>query len=367
MRICIDLSRLNRPISGMERYAMMISYHMIKNSESDEFVLVFREKIHPLFLEFENTEKVEFRVIDAKSNFLFNMFVLPYKMSRISADYYLFLAFPVPMLFFRKNTICTIHDLDCWDCPETMIKKFAIYFRISLRLTSYKCDKLLTVSDFTRQRIIDVLKYPPKDIFIVYNGIDEKFFVRGFSDEIIRNVKEKYHLPEKYILCLSVIQPRKNMSLLVKACQQLWNENRLKTPLVIAGDNGWNSSELMNSNDKRLFLTGYVDDEDLPYLYRGAEMFVFPSLYEGFGIPPLEAMACSTPVLSSDGPCMPEILQDAANYFENNNLDDLKEKLLVMEKKDRSDMIFKGQKQARKYSWDTEALKLLKILRGKHA
>ena len=155
------------------------------------------------------------------------------------------------------------------------------------------------------------------------------------------------------------------MRLLVEAFSELIKEKKIDTNLVLAGRKGWLMDDLLSNLDKeivdRIHFTGFVDDDLLPYVYRNAQVFVFPSVYEGFGVPPIEAMSMGIPVISSDAASLPEVLGDAAYYFENRNLKDLKKQIVVVmnlpEKK--IDMTKKaGVEQAQLFNWKTEALKL---------
>lgn len=368
MKLLIDLTELNKKNTGMERFASQISYNMIKYATDTKqeiiFILLFRKEISLPFDEFTGNPNVEFIILPERSNIVFHLLTLPFALNRIKADEYFFPAYPVPILCFRKNVVCTIHDLTCWDCPDTMDWKYKLFFRVSIKTSVIKCNQIVTVSEFSRQRIIDFFNISEKRISVIYNGIADPFFINNCSESDKKLIREKYGLPDRYILCLSTLQPRKNIKLLLDACEQLWEENQLTLPLVLVGANGFKSNELIRNNNGKLIFTGYAEDKDLPTIYSMAELFVFPSVYEGFGIPPLESMAAGTPVLSSDGPCMPEILGEAAVFFMNNNIEDLKQKLLIMLKKNmtetcRSMFI----EQAKKYSWRNEAEKLLELLR----
>lgn len=171
MKICIDLTSLADNFSGIERYAACISMELIKQHH-EEYVLIFKNKIHPMFEEIGNEKNVQCIVLSGKNKLLFNQLVLPWAIHKIKADCYLFMAFPVPILSFKKNMISTIHDICCWDCPETMNGMSKWYFRISHRLAIKKCKAIITISEFSKKRIHEKLKYPEEKIWLIYCGID---------------------------------------------------------------------------------------------------------------------------------------------------------------------------------------------------
>ena len=178
-----------------------------------------------------------------------------------------------------------------------------------------------------------MLRVPDKKIRIIYCGLSENFLHPQKLDlEVIR---EKYHLPEDYLLCLSTLEPRKNMQLLLKVYESLYREGKIRRPLALAGRKGWKIEQMLTEIQEHgeipVTVTGFIEDEDLPAIYKMAKCFVFPSIYEGFGIPPLEAMAMGVPVISSDSSCLPEILGDGAIYFRDQDEEDLKRKILELE------------------------------------
>lgn len=368
MKILIDLTSLADNFSGIERYAASLTTEMVKDNESS-FILIFKDKIHPIFEEVQFQKNVRAIVLKRCNKLIFNQIKLPLMINKYKADCYLFLAFPVPVLLFKKNMISTIHDLCCWDCPETMNGLSKWYFRISHKVAVHKCKNIVTISKFSEDRIVDKLIYNRNKLWLVYCGIDEKFLNYKKNDRK-ENVKMKYNLPERYILSLSTLEPRKNLRLLVKAYRKLVLKNRVDMPLVLAGRRGWKMDELLSDVEdnvkKNIIFTGFIDDEDLPAVYGGADLFVFPSKYEGFGIPPLEAMACGTPVLSSDAASLPEVLGDAAFYFENENGKELCkqiDKYMRIDEKARQTIIEQGYDQARKFSWQEQANKLMNYIK----
>lgn len=365
MKILIDLTSLADNFSGIERFAACLAQELIKERTS-KFILVFKENVHPLFAESVSKANVEAVVLPRCGKLLFNQIRLPWAIRRIKADCYLFLAFPVPVLLFKRNMVSTIHDICCWDCPETMNHASALYFRMSHRIALKKCRAIITISRFSEDRIAERLCADRKKLWRIYCGVDEKFQEYQQPDGDIR---KKYGIPQSYMLSLSTLEPRKNLPLLIRAYQRLVLEDQCDMPLVLAGRKGWKMDGLLSDVPEkvkeRIYFTGFVADEDLPALYAGAELFVFPSMYEGFGIPPLEAMACGTRVLSSDAASLPEVLEDAADYFVSNDEQSLYEKLKEMVLSEKSpEKVSAGKARAASFDWSEQAEELLKKIQS---
>lgn len=364
MRVLIDLTSLADNFSGIERYAACLTEQMIKDM-SVEYILIFKESIHPIFEQTVKQKNVNTVVLPRRNKLFFNQIVLPNAIRKITADWYLFLAFPVPVLLFKKNMVSTIHDICCWDCPDTMNGMSSIYFRISHRVALLKCKRIITISRFSESRIVEKLHYAPNKIWRIYCGVDNKFLNYQSSNYDFSSIKKKYNLPDHYILSLSTLEPRKNLNVLIKAYSKMLKNGDATLPLVLAGRTGWKMSRLLDSIDPmvkdKIIFTGFVDDEDLPCVYGSADIFVFTSMYEGFGIPPLEAMACGTKVVSSNSTALPEALGNAAFYFENNNCDDLEKRIAeALNLSDEDNITIKREEvnQVAKFNWEREAEKL---------
>lgn len=349
MKILIDLTAIYDRYSGIERYAASLALEMIKDKEH-QYILIFKNQVHPLFQEKISQSNVTGVIIKGKNKLVFNQLLLPWKLGKIQADRYLFLAFPVPVFFFKRNIISTMHDISCWDCPATMKWLSKWYFRISHRIAMLKCKAIVTISDFSEKRIVEKLHYPKEKIWKIYCGVDRLFLEHQKNPIAWEKKKQNYHLPEKYLLSLSTLEPRKNLDLLLKAYSGLVLDGKTELPLVLAGRMGWKMEHFLDSINeavrKKIYITGFIKEEELPHLYAGAVAFIFPSKYEGFGLPPLEAMACKTPVLSSDAASMPEVLGEAAVYFKSNDVENLKDKIQYLEGMDtaeRNQMVSRGK------------------------
>lgn len=368
MKILVDLTALDDNFSGIERYAASLALEMIKR-EGCSFILVFKNQVHPWLKKEIQRSNVTDIIINGKNKLVFNQIKLPLLLGTMDADYYVFLAFPVPILLFKRNMISTVHDISCWDCPETMKKLSKWYFRISHRIAMKKCRSIITISEFSKERIRERLHYPEEKIWKIYCGTDDKFQNYVKEEAVWQGIREKYHLPENYILSLSTLEPRKNLELLLKAYQELILQDKLTRPLLLVGRMGWKMEKFLdtieNSVREKIYITGFIQEEDIPYLYSGADFFVFPSKYEGFGLPPLEALACGTPVLSSDAASLPEVLGDAAIYFKSGDKEELKNKIKMMislKDEERLRMKEKGKQRVLKYSWKREAEKLYVLI-----
>lgn len=362
MRILIDLTSLDDNFSGIERYALNISQQMILNDRENEYTLVFKNRVHSDFSNI-NYENVNYKVIKGKNKLIFNQILLPWNLYALKVDKYLFFAFPSPILFRKKGIINTIHDLTSWDYPETMKFHSRMYFKFSIINAINISEIILTVSEFSKKRLEE--KFKIDNTYVIYNGISKVFL----EPEQNYPVKEKYNLPDKYIMCLCTLEPRKNIPLLINAYLELIESEKINSKLVLVGRRGWKIENYLESISNKysdnIIITGFVEDNDLPYIYKHASIFIFPSLYEGFGIPVIEAMYMGVPVICSNSSSLPEVVGDYGILFNNNDKSDLKDKITMLESKDK-DSIIKLTRHAReralKFNWATEAKKLINLL-----
>lgn len=327
MKILIDLTSLSYHLTGIERYALCVTEEMLQQDNVNNYILLFRNEIFPEIKPFINKHgKVKSIILHGDHKLLFFQFTILRALYKYKAERYMFFAFPNPMLFFNKNIYNTIHDMGRWDVPPKK-KLSLLYFKTSETLGLKRAKKIFTVSEFSKGRIHDLLGIPNDRIVVTYNGISKN--ISG-SDIKFEDIKDEYHLPDKYIMFLSTLHPRKNLQLLVEAFAEV--QDQVSYDLVLIGRKGWQVDELIDKYnvETRIIFTGFVADKDVAAIYKHAICFVFPTRYEGFGIPPVEALAMGTPVISSDSSCMKEILRNQAVFFENNNKEDLKKLLLQL-------------------------------------
>ena len=331
MTILIDLTCLSFHLSGVERYALCISEELLKTDKDNKYILVFRNEVCPVFEKYIDNFRVSSVVLQGGKKQLFLLFGLPVALSRIRADRYLFLASKSPILFRKKNIYNTIHDLVAWDCPQSMRLLQRLYSKAMNRNAAIVSRHIFTVSEFSKRRISTLLHYPEEKIHVAYSAVSDTLL---YSDASPFNaVKAKYDLPDRYIMNLSTLEPRKNLTLLLRCFDRV--ADQIEYDLVLVGRKGWKIDELLESlkSNIRVHVTGFVDDNDVISIYQNALCFVFPSLYEGFGLPPVEALSLGTPVLASNAASLPEVLREQAAYFESGNEETLYWALLELEEK----------------------------------
>lgn len=212
--------------------------------------------------------------------------------------------------FVKGKTVVTIHDMVYRRFPETVNRNTKYMLRFSLEKTLRRVDKIITISRFSKEEILAFYPISPECIEVIYCGVDHDIYHPNIEDSEKKRVREKFGIKDDYILYLGALEPRKNISRLIAAYEQL--KARRKAPiLVIAGPKGWMYDEIFNqaaSLGDSVVFTDYVPNGDKPGLLAGARCFCFPSLYEGFGLPPLEAMACGVPVVASNAASLPEVV-----------------------------------------------------------
>lgn len=239
------------------------------------------------------------------------------------------------------------------------------------RWTPLSCKKakhILTISEFTKKEIVDLYKVKPDKISVVYPGFDKETYHSKIPKTKQIQVREKYGITGKYLLYVGTLQPRKNLNRLVEAFAKLKNK---QIKLVIGGKKGWLYDQIFEQVkdlklENRVLFLGFVPNEDLPGLIKGAVAYVLPSLYEGFGMPPIEAQAVGIPVIISRLSSLPEVVGASGIYIEDpNSVDNIKEaleKVITLKKNEREAIIEVGKENTKRFDWNLSAAKILSIL-----
>ena len=261
--------------------------------------------------------------------------------------------------------ITTIHDLSFIHYPEYHPKERVLYFEKNLPNAIENSQRIITGSHYTKKELVKELGINPQKIDVIYHAVDHDIFNASFNPKC-ETVKRELNLPKNYILFVGSIEPRKNLKNLLQAYVNLPKHLKKSIPLLLVGFTGWNNEEIMQIIKKEQILyLGYVDDQTLSCLYKTATLFVYPSIYEGFGIPPLEAMACGTPVIVSNSSSLPEACGDAALYIDPNDEVDLRKSIeKVLEDKNlQQQMIKKGIEHCANFTWDRSAKKHAEVFK----
>lgn len=258
-------------------------------------------------------------------------------------------------LFFLSRTYITVHDLNHIDILGNSSHLKRLYYNWVLKRTCRKAKSIITVSEFTKRRIVEWSGRDADDIIVVNNGVSEAFNVNAIP----------YNNEKPYILMVGNRKPHKNEINGVKAFLHADIDKSIQ--LLLTGESTEALSEIIikNNASERIKFVGKVSEETLASLYKGATFLFFPSLYEGFGLPIIESMACGTPVLTSNVTSLPEVAGDAAFYIDPNSLDSMKSgiEVLLHNKKLQNDLTEKGFLRVKNYSWDVAINKINEIFR----
>lgn len=271
----------------------------------------------------------------------------------------------------RGKAIVTVHDLSFLRYPQGAEPNLRAYLERVVPRAVARADLVLADSQNTRDDLIELLGVEPDNIEVVYPGVEARF--RPVEDQdLLARIRARYGLDARFILSVGTLEPRKNVARLIEAYALLRDQGpRTKDQglrLVIAGGKGWlyegifDKVEELGLGDEVRFL-GFVPDEDLPALYNLADLFVFPSLYEGFGLPPLEAMACGVPVVTSNVSSLPEVMGEAGLMVPPEDVEGLAEAMAraLEDRTWREEAVQRGLARARTFTWRAAAERLIKL------
>ena len=304
--------------------------------------------------------------------------VKPHKLwTQIGLPFYLFTRFQRPDVFFTPShysprfspvpTVMSIMDLSYIHFPSLFAKSDLYQLKNWTSYSVKQARKIFTISNASKDDILTIYKKKPSDVIVTHLGIkDGSGSIDKDSRENMEKLVEKFGLTNNYILFVGTLQPRKNIARLIEAVSLLKDKD---VQLVVVGKKGWIFEDILSAPEKfniseRVKFLDFVSDEDLPSLYKHAKIFVLPSLYEGFGLPVLEAMKNGCPVITSNTSSLPEAGGEAALYVDPENVQDIAEKIetLLKDEKLRDTMVKKGYEQIKQFSWEKTARQTLEVL-----
>lgn len=363
MNITIDLRSLHTSeFSGVEYFSAQVIEQLLQLDKENHYLLyynAFSKKSFDRF-HFVNGKYKQTRIPNRLLNLAFKFLRWP-KLETLTNNNGVVLMPNPNMIRLRSTTklVLVIHDLSPVLMPEMYSWKAQIWHKlINIPALAKRADKIFAVSEYTKQSLVKEFGINPDKISVGLLGIDHQRYNSNISLGAQRNIRNVYNLPGEFILFLGTLEPRKNLVRLIKAFESLQSEETL----VIAGKLGWRYNEVMSliqSSPKRkqIMYLGYIPEEDKPALIKLAKVFAWPSLYEGFGLPVLEAMAVGIPVITSNVTSLPEVVGDSALTVNPYNISEIADglKVLLTDNATRENYIQKGLNRSKEFSWQKTA------------
>lgn len=360
MNITVDLRSLHsREHSGVESYTTHLLERLIDRDQSNAYTLYYNSYQPKRFdrFSFVNSRYLQSRWPSRLLNAAMRILQRPKLESLAGATDVLFMPNWLPVALRRDTKLLlTVHDLSPILMPEMYDLKARLWHRfINLQKLIHRANHILAVSEFTKQSLVERWQIDPANITVTPLGVDHHRYHPNLSVDDLRDVRNRYGLPGEFVLYLGTIEPRKNLLRILEAFEQLSGD----ASLVIAGKWGWKYQEIVrriNTSLKKrnILVLGYVAEDDKPHLIKLASAFVWPSLYEGFGLPVLEAMAVGTPVITSHVTSIPEVVGDAAIMVDPYHAEYIAEAMhkLLTEPSLHHLYSRKGMERAKRFHWD---------------
>jgi len=378
MKIGIDIRTLmDRKYSGVAEHTLNLVREILKLDQKNEYKLFYnsfkdvKDNLPKFFS--QNVEIIKTNYPNKVFNYCLQKIWHQPKIDKILGGVDVFLSPHINFTSLTKNCkhILVIHDLSFLRYPEFFnFRKKIWHGLVNVKRLMAQADKIIAISDNTKNDIIDLGKVSEDKIKVIYPGADKNYRVISPFDIKREAVKKKYDLPDKFILSLSTLEPRKNLVGLIKAYEKFRHDcpELASTQLVLAGGVGWRAGKIFQAWRKSEFkndikLLGYVDNQDKPYLYNLASVFVYASFYEGFGLPLLEAMACGVPIITSYSSSLAEVVGKSALLIDPYNIKEIAHSLgaLLRDKNLSQKLSLAGSNQATKFSWTKTANSYLNI------
>ncbi|MFD0697831.1 glycosyltransferase family 4 protein [Paenibacillus sp. GCM10027628] len=375
MKIVVDLTivRSANKITGIERVALESMKHMVTDREfmSEHRLTLLCSKtgksVVEAYLGLEtNQQEVALYCSPFKNRILTDQFWMPAILMKIKPDYVYYTTLGLPFLQFYKYSMI-FHDAVAWAIPETMSKGMKYYYKPLLERASHhrKLDKVITVSQFSKNEISEYLRVPKEKIHVNYLGIADVFDQAANEQLTNESILNKYGITKKYLISIGTLEPRKNLKGLVQAFKLIKEKYGFEGQLVLVGRKGWiQELHIPASLMQDIILTGFVSDSELPVLLQGSEAFVFPSYYEGFGLPLIEAMSLGVPIISSNRGSLPEIGGEACYYFDPYDANNMSRIIndVLCDTGLREEMSEQGRRRASEFTWREHSNRLIRIL-----
>lgn len=364
---------MDKEYSGVSWYTLNLLQNILRRDQDNEYIFYYNsyKDIRKRLPELEKSELVRTGWPNKFFNYgLQKIFSYPQIDRLLGVDVFFSPHINFTSLSGDVKKVLTIHDLSFLRHPEFFSWRKNFWHRmVNAGKMIKKADVVVAVSKNTKDDIREFLHIPEEKIKVVYPGIGPEFNKKDATDPRLAEVKNKYRLPRKFVLFLGAFEPRKNLEGALRAFDRAFELGYMKDyGFVAAGSKGWKNKEaalaLKQIKQKRKVSSiGYVDNEDKPYLYNLASFFIYPSFYEGFGFPPLEAMACGTPVITSPNSSLLESAGNAAIMADPNNIESMARAMseLAADPDLRGRLSEKGLIRSKRFNWHKTADDYIKI------
>jgi glycosyltransferase involved in cell wall biosynthesis len=369
MRIGIDATALPPQPVGAGNYIIQLIRSLSNLDSEFEFVIFAQPSGWKLIAA---PERIGFKWVKTPSinpgiRLIWEQTLFPYLIRKSEVDLFHSLHYTRPY-WLRCPSVVTFHDMTFFLYPHLHTRAKRIYFPLAIRLSASSAQAIIANSESTRRDAMRILNIPQNKIVAVKLGVDQNFRVIDDA-EVLGRVRKEYQLPDRFILYVGLVEPRKNVPLLIRAYKKLLDQG-FSIPLVIVGRFGWNYEEVFAQImelgvQEQVKFTGYVPGEDLPTIYNLASLSVYPTQYEGFGFPALEAMACGIPVVTTAVSSLPELVADAGILIPPDDESALTQAIgTVLSNPDlRAELARKGPLRAAQFSWTKTAQQTLQVYR----
>lgn len=365
MRIAIDASTISTQ-GGPRTYVLGLLDALLRIDRENDYVVFYNDECH--LGRFPRAKEVVLPGKSPLARLWREHVLLPLACRRERVDLLHCPKSAIPY-FQPCPVVVTLHDLIPLRHPETEKLAARLYWRLQIPIAARRSAFIITDSEHARQEIMTDFRVAPENIKAIMLGFDPAM-LKPRDSATGAAVRGKYKLPSDYILNVGTIQPRKNLDTLIEAFNRLKKEQRITGKLVLVGRKGWLYDSLFArlkelDIEEEVIFTGFVPDEDLPFIYDGARVFIYLSLFEGFGLPPLEAMACGVPVITSDSTSLPEVVGDAGITVPPTDIALVEEALVkVLDNAAFANTMREmGRARAKLFSWEAAAGETLDIYR----
>ena len=365
MRIGIDFHSAAREGSGNCTYIRNLVENLIRIDKENEYYLYILDIQYPYYNKFKNIENVKLRLLPIKNPLLrIPLLGLKTYVDKIDILHVQYVAPP----FYSGKLVVMIHDIGFVHYPECFRRHEYIRQKLLIPINIKKADIVLTDSISSKADIVNIYNPEEAKVKVIYHGVTSEYTTLADLKNAKGILTGFYEIESNFILFVGRIDARKNIGSLINAFLFLKEKENISHKLVIAGKKDFLPDrllrELKNSEyDNDIIFTGYIQDEHLPLLYNLADVFVYPSLYEGFGLPCLEAMACGCPVVASNISSIPEVIGDAGMLIDPANVQEMASAIyeIISKKELKEDLRNKGLLRATQFSWENTAKKTLEV------